>query len=121
MTVPEIMRLAAAVSLGALIILALMLLANSAARMTRTGKWARAYDAPDTFDHASRPCAYVITYREFLDRFADGAGWACHDFKPHGFLFDEQGVYGFPDCVVGFASPEDEAMYRAWCETNDMF
>lgn len=121
MTVPEIMRLAAAVSLGVLIILTLMLLTNSVAGTTRPGKWARAYDAPDTFDHASHPCAYVITYREFLDRFVDGAGWACHDFKHHGFLFDEQGVYGFPDCVVGFASPENEAMYRAWCETNGMF
>lgn len=121
MTAAEILRLAAAIALGTLIVLSLIFLAGKAAAITETGKWARAYNTPGLFDHAGRPRAYVITYPEFLKKFADGAGWACHDFKPDGFLFDEQGVYGFADCAVGFATPDDEALYLAWCKDNDIF
>ena len=35
-------------------------------------------------------------------------------------LFDEQGVYGFADCSVGFATPDDEAQYLGWCIDNGL-
>lgn len=120
MNASELLRLMAAVSFGTLIVLSIVFLAGRTAAMAETGKWARAYNKPGLFDNAGRPRAYVITYQEFLDGFADKAGWACHDFRPYGFLFDEQGVYGFADCSVGFTTPDDEAQYLGWCVDNSL-
>ncbi len=72
------------------------------------------YASGKEVDFDGRPVEYVLTYDEFITEFMPRNLPRCHDFTAAGFLYDEGGVYGFEDCVVGFRTKSDRDQYAEW-------
>lgn len=71
-------------------------------------------------DCDGRSVEYCITFQEFQDRWLGPNRNIdrSHTFKSYCFLYDEGGVYGFPNCLVGFKTKDDQRKYKEWLQNN---
>ena len=69
------------------------------------------------FDCDGRVVDRAITFLEFKNKFLKESSH-CHNFMSWGFLYDEGGVYGFPDTTAGFKTKKDQQEYRLWRFTH---
>lgn len=78
---------------------------------------AKKFDDEQQYDCFGNPVDYLITFEEFV---RDYASSNIHDFDSMGFLYDESGAYGLPDCPVGFETKRDAVLYRRWLRQSNI-